>query len=463
MSNLTHEENPVAAGADIKDEQSVRVEYKEVNKDMYELMTKTGPGYYLLTAFFGMAAIALFILPWVYQIYNGQGVTGLNMPVAWGVYLVNFVFWVGIAHAGTLISAMLFITKTPWRRAIARSAETMTLLALILVTLFIFVHMGRPWNFYWTQPYPTQRQIWINFQSPITFDVFAIGTYFTSSVVFLYFGMIPDFAALKHHATGWRKKIYTVLSVGWRGSDKEWHFQGKATMYFASFIMPLVVSVHSVVSWDFALSIVPGYTKTIFAPYFVTGALLSGFAGVIIMLTLVRWAFPVTKKYITSMHYDRVGIFILVLSLTWSYLTCLEVFTGLYANTSLEIEHLKYKLAISPYIYLFSLMIFCNTIVPLVLIFKKVRKSHQAMFVMCLFIIVGMWLERYLIIPNSLSRKFLPWMWHDYMPTWVEGSITIGTFCGFVTMFLIMLKIAPIIALFEVKEDAGVPMDKGGH
>jgi len=452
MGNHAHDE-----------ESKVRVDFKEVNRDILEVMTDTGPRYYVVMALFGLAAVGLFLFPWTYQIYYGQGVTGLNVPVVWGIYLVNFVFWVGVAHAGTLISAMLFITKTPWRRAIARSAETMTLLALFLVTLFIFIHMGRPWNFYWTFPYPNQRQLWLNFQSPIMFDVFAIGTYFTSSVVFLYFGMIPDFAALKHHATGWRKQFYSVLSIGWRGSDKEWHVHGKATMFFASFIMPLVVSVHSIVSWDFALSIVPGYTKTVFAPYFVTGALLSGFAGVITMLTLVRWAFPVTKKYITLMHYDRVGVFILVLSLTWSYLTGLEVFTGLYANTTYEIEHLKYKLAISPYIYLFSLMIFCNTVLPLILIFKKVRKSTRTMFVMCLFIIVGMWLERYMIIPNSLSRKFLPWMWHDYMPTLVEGAITAGAFCAFVTMFMVMLKIAPIISPFEVKEDAGVPMEKGGH
>ncbi|MBI5885694.1 MAG: polysulfide reductase NrfD [Deltaproteobacteria bacterium] len=452
MSNHGHDE-----------ETKVRVDFKEVNRDIFSVMTDTGPRYYVVMALFAMAAVGLFILPWAYQIYNGQGVTGLNVPVVWGVYLVNFVFWVGVAHAGTLISAMLFITKTPWRRAIARSAESMTLLALFLVTLFIFIHMGRPWNFYWTFPYPNQRQLWLNFQSPIMFDVFAIGTYFTSSVVFLYFGMIPDFAALKHHATGWRKQLYSVLSVGWRGSDKEWHVHGKATMFFASFIMPLVVSVHSIVSWDFALSIVPGYTKTVFAPYFVTGALLSGFAGVITMLTLVRWAFPVTKKYITLMHYDRVGVFILVLSLTWSYLTGLEVFTGIYANTTYETEHLIYKLAVSPYIYLFSLMIFCNTVLPLILILKKVRKSTSAMFVMCLFIIVGMWLERYLIIPNSLSRKFLPYMWHDYMPTWVEGAITIGAFCAFVTMFMVMIKIAPIISPFEVKEDSGVPMEKGGH
>lgn len=439
--------------------------YKEVNEDIFSVIVKTGPGYWAVFAVIAALGVGLFILPWTYQIYTGQGVTGLNMPVPWGVYLVNFVFWVGVAHAGTLISAMLFITETPWRRAIARGAETMTLFALILVTLFVFIHMGRPWNVYWTFPYPTQRQIWTSFQSPIMFDVFAVGTYFTSSVVFLYFGLIPDLASLKHGATGWRKTLYEALSLGWRGTDKQWHVQSKACMFFSAFIMPLVVSVHSIVSWDFALSIVPGYSKTVFAPYFVTGALLSGFAGVVMMLTVMRNVFPQLKKYVTAYHYDRIGIIVLVLSLTWSYLTAMEVITGVFANTSLENEHLKFKLFTSPYSYLFAFMITCNTLLPLLLISRKVRDSAKGMFILCIFILIGMWLERYLIIPNSLSRKFLPWMWHDYMPSWVEVSITLGAFCFFAAMFMAFIKIFPIISLFEVKEDLGVPMEKGhkGH
>ncbi|TAN60776.1 hypothetical protein EPN18_07935 [bacterium] len=437
--------------------------YKEVNEDIFSIMTKTGMRYYLVTGLFAALAVILFILPWAYQIYKGQGVTGLNVPVFWGIYLVNFVFWVGVAHAGTLISAMLFITQTPWRRAISRGAETMTLFALVLVSLFIFIHMGRPWNFYWTFPYPTQRQIWTSFISPLTFDVFAIGTYTTSSVIFLYFGLIPDLATLSHSATGWRKKLYSTLSWGWRGTDNQWHVQSKACMFFSAFIMPLVVSVHSIVSWDFALSLVPGYAKTVFAPYFVTGALLSGFAGVLLMLSIMREAYPVIKKYVTDYHYDRIGLMVLVLSLTWSYLTLMEVATGLYVNTSQEMEHLKYKLATPPYLQLFSLMIFCNTVLPLIYIIRKVRRSVFGRFVVPVFILVGMWLERYLIIPNSLSRKFLPWMWHDYAPTWVEVSISLGTLIGFIAMFMIFIKIFPIIAIFEVKEDVGIPNKKDRH
>ncbi|MEK7773806.1 MAG: NrfD/PsrC family molybdoenzyme membrane anchor subunit, partial [Deltaproteobacteria bacterium] len=426
------------------EEGKAKFTYREVNQDIITFLTKTGPLYYVIAGIMAVAAVVLFFMPWIYQIYVGQGVTGLNVPILWGVYLVNFIFWVGIAHAGTLISAMLYITKTPWRRAIARGAETMTLFALVIVSLFVATHMGRPWNVYWTLPYPNHRRLWTSFMSPITFDVFAVGTYLTSSVIFLYFGMIPDLASLKHNATGWRKKLYTFLSMGWRGTDRQWHVQAKATMFFSSFIMPLVVSVHSVVSWDFALSVVPGYAKTIFAPYFVTGALLSGFSGVVIMLSIVRWAFPVFKKYITGTHYDRMGMVMLLLSIMWSYLTLMEVVTGLYADTSFEWESLKYKLLTTPSMQLFLLMIFTNTVVPLSLFLKKVRGCPVTMFIISFMLLIGMWLERYLIVPNALSRKFLPWMWRDYHPSWVEISITVGAICFFVSMFMVFIKIFPV-------------------
>lgn len=437
-----------------------RPRYNEVNEDVLRIITKTGPGYYIVMVFVSITALILYFLPWIYQIYRGQGVTGLNIPVFWGIYLVNFVFWIGMAHAGTLISAMLYITKTPWRRAIARSSETMTLFALVLATLFIIIHMGRPWNFYWLFPYPNQRRIWTNFLSPLMFDVFAIGTYFTSSLIFLYLGMIPDLASLRYNVTGWRKKIYASLSLGWRGTDREWYLHGRASMFFSAFIIPLVVSVHSIVSWDFAFSIVPGYKKTIFAPYFVTGALFSGFAGVTLLISTLRWIFPILKKYITKVHYDRVGSMLLVSSLVWTYLISLEIITTLYANNPVELEDLKYKLLTRPFSNLFAMMIFFNAILPLALIIRKIRGSPAGMCVISTFILVGMWTERYLIVSNSLSRKYLPWIWHDYLPSWVEVSITIGSFFVFISLFMIFVKIFPIISLFEVKEDIHIPMKK---
>src|SRR3972149_169036 len=386
---------------------SGNITYKEINDDVINAMTRTGPLYYVVLAIVTILTLLLFFLPWIYQIKTGQGVTGLNNPSYWGVYLVNFVFWVGVAHAGTLISAMLYITHTPWRRSVHRSAETMTFFALIIAVSFIMVHMGRVWNFYWVLPYPNQRTIWTNFISPLMFDVFAIGTDFLSSLIFLYFGLIPDIAAIRHRAIGWRRRLYETLSLGWRGTDREWYIRDKAYMLFSVLIMPLVVSVHSIVSWDFALGIVPGLHKTIFAPYFVTGALFSGFAGIVLLISLIRWIFH-TESYITERHYDRIGIMLLVLSLSGSYLTALEIITGLLAETSFEMEHLRYKFLTARFSYPAGFMIFASTIDPLALIARRVRSSAAGQFIISLFIIAGMWLERYLIILTALPPKKLP-------------------------------------------------------
>ena len=434
--------------------------YKGVHEDVLRIITRTGPAYYVVLAIVLFCAIALYFLPWFYQIHTGQGVTGLNSPSYWGLYIVNFIFWIGVAHAGTLISAMLYITKTPWRRAIHRSAEAMTLFALLMAVSFILVHMGRVWNFYWVFPYPNQRALWTSFLSPLMFDVFAINTYFISSLIFLYFGMIPDMASLQHRVTGWRKRLYTALSLGWRGTGREWHIRGKAYMLFSVLIIPLVVSVHSVVSWDFALGIIPGLMKTIFAPYFVTGALFSGFAGVVLLVSLIRWIFH-TESYITERHYDRIGIMLLVLSLIWSYLTALETITGLHAETSFEMEHLRYKFLTPRFSYPVGFMIFANTILPLALVVRRVRSSVAGQFIISLFIIAGMWLERYLIILTAVPRKYLPYAWHDYYPSWVEISITAGAFFLFVALFMLFMKVFPVISLTEMKEDIGLPTAEG--
>lgn len=436
------------------------ITYKEVNDDVINAMTSTGPLYYFVLAGMFILTLLLFLLPWIYQIKTGQGVTGLNNPSYWGLYLVNFVFWVGVAHAGTLISAMLYITHTPWRRSVHRSAETMTFFALIISVSFIMIHMGRVWNFYWVLPYPNQRTIWTNFISPLMFDVFAISTYFLSSLIFLYFGLIPDIAAIRHRATGWRRKLYEALSLGWRGTEREWYIRDKAYMLFSVLIMPLVVSVHSVVSWDFALGIVPGLHKTAFAPYFVTGALYSGFAGVVLLISILRRV-QHSAKYITERHYDRIGIMLLVLSLMWSYLTILEIVMGLTSGSSYELEHLKYKLLNPRFSNLFALMIFSNTILPLSLAVRKIRTSITCQFIISIFILTGMWLERFLIFGTALPRKFLPYAWHDYHPGWVEIAITAGSFCLFILMFMIFMKIFPVISITEVKEEIGMPADKG--
>jgi len=440
-----------------------QIPYEDVNADVVRTMTETGRLYYIFLFLSMAGVVVLWGLPWAYQIYTGQGVTGLQTPAFWGIYLANFIFWIGISHSGTLLSAILFITQTPWRRSIYRSAEAMTFFSVMTASIFVFVHMGRPWNFYWTVPYPNQRGLWLNFMSPLMFDVFAISTYATSSMIFLYFGSIPDLAAVRDRVKGWRKEVYTVLSLGWRGTDAEWHWLTKAYTFFAVFIIPLAVSVHSIVSWDFALSKVPGLSKTIFAPYFVVGAIYSGSAGIVTLMIFLRRGLKI-EKYITKTHFDKLGMLLVVMSLIWSYINVVEVFTGWYADTSFETESLRYRMFTPPFSYMYWLMIFTNTVMPLFLIFRKVRRSMAPALIISLGINVGMWIERYLIIATSLPRKFHPYMWNDYIPSLVEISITLGSFCFFTMMFLMFVKLWPSVSIYEVKEDIGIPFRrKKGH
>ena len=436
------------------------IPYQEVNNDVLRTMTETSRLYWVGLIMSVLGVGFFWFLPWGYQIYEGQGVTGLNTPAFWGIYLTNFVFWIGISHSGTLLSAILFITKTPWRRTIYRSAEAMTFFSVLTAAVFIFVHMGRPWNFYWTMPYPNQRQLWLNFQSPLMFDVFAISTYATSSMIFLYFGSIPDLAAVRDRITGWRKPIYKMLALGWRGTEAEWHWLHKSYTFFAVFIIPLAVSVHSIVSWDFALSKVPGLNKTIFAPYFVVGAIYSGSAAIVTLMIVLRKVLNL-KKYITLHHFDKLGMLLLCMSLLWSYINVMELFTGWYANTSAENETLIYRMLDGKWSFMFWIMIFTNSLLPLLYISRKCRRTIFVTLIVSLGVNVGMWIERYIILTTSLPRKFLPFMWHDYSPSWVEISMTIGSFCFFVMLFFLFVKLWPSMSIYEIKEDIGVPMKKG--
>ncbi|MCP3676208.1 MAG: polysulfide reductase NrfD [Deltaproteobacteria bacterium] len=435
------------------------ITYREVNDDVVRTMTQTGSGYYALMILMGLGVVLFWVVPWGYQIYVGQGVTGLNHPDFWGIYLANFVFWIGISHSGTLLSAILFITKTPWRRSIYRSAEAMTFFSVLTAAIFVFVHMGRPWNFYWTMPYPTSREIWTSFQSPLMFDVLAISTYMTASMIFLYFGSIPDLAAVRDRVTGWRKDFYGALALGWRGTDSEWRWLMRAYTFFAVLIIPLAVSVHSIVSWDFALSKVPALNKTIFAPYFVVGAIYSGTAGIVVLMAILRRALKM-EKYITRLHFDKLGMLLLACSLLWSYINILEVYTGIYADTSYETESLWYRMVTTPYSYLYWFMILVNTVMPLLYIFGRFRKSILVTVIVSIGITMGMWVERYLIVATSLPRKFLPYMWHDYVPSIIEISMTVGSFMFFILLFLIFIKIWPSVSIYEVKEDLGIPGGK---
>ena len=439
-----------------------KITYSEVNNDVYRTMTESGRSYWVALILTVAGSIVLWGLPWAYQIYVGQGVSGLHTPAFWGIYLANFIFWIGISHSGTLLSAILFLTRTPWRRSIYRSAEAMTFFSVLTAALFVFVHMGRPWNFYWTLPYPNQRSIWINFISPLLFDVFAISTYMTSSVLFLYLGSIPDLAAIRDRMKGVRGKIYSILSLGWRGTDNEWFWLNKAYVFLAVLIVPLAVSVHSIVSWDFALSKVPGFSKTIFAPYFVLGAIYSGTAGIVTLMIILRKTMKL-EKYITLNHFDKLNMLILVLSLLWTYVNVVEVFTGWYADTSFENEAMKYRMVMAPFSYFFWTMIFVNTFMPLLFCIRKARTSIFVSLIVSLAVNLGMWIERFLIIVTSLPRKFFPYMWNDYWPSWVEWTITAGSFSFFVMLFLIFVRYWPSLSIYEIKEDIGVPLTEDPH
>lgn len=424
--------------------------YLQVNRDLLNnlLSSPTRVWYALLGCDLVVLAFGLYC--WIYQIHAGLGVTGLTHPVGWGVYITNFVFWVGIAHSGTLISAVLFLFRARWRTPIARSAEAMTIFAVMTAGLFPIIHLGRAWNFYWLLPYPNQRQLWVNFQSPLVWDAFAITTYFTVSLLFWYTGLIPDLGAARDRTAGLRHKLYSLFSLGWQGTDRQWHHYLSAYGFFAALATPLVVSVHSVVSWDFAMSIVPGWHSTIFAPYFVAGAIFSGLAMVLTLLIPLRRIFGL-EAYITDYHFDNLGKMIILTSLILSYSYASEFFIAWYSANPYERSIFWYR-AVGDYAPLFWLMVTCNCAVPLLLCWKSIRTNTLWLFGIALLVNVGMWLERFVIIVSSLSHEFDPAAWGLYQPSWVEVGMTVGSFAWFFLFFLLFVKFLPLVSLAEVKE-----------
>ncbi len=389
---------------------------------------------------------------WLYQMLKGMGVAGITNPVGWGVYITDFVFWVGIAHSGTLISAVLYLFRAKFRNVFNRSAEAMTVFAVMTAGLFPLIHLGRSWFFYWLFPYPNQRQLWVNFQSPLIWDVFAVSTYFTISAIFWYVGMVPDLAIVRRYAEGIRKKIYSILSLGWTGSLKQWKHYSWLYMFLAAFATPLVISVHSVVSWDFAMSIIPGWHTTIFAPYFVAGAIFSGTAMVLTLVIPMMKIFRL-EKYITVDHYDKIAKVLLFTSLIVTYSYIVEFALAFYGGHKFEEAHFIYR-AMGDYRYLYWLMIFCNSILPLTMFVRKLRRSILYLFILSLFVNVGMWLERFVIIVTSLAKDFDPYNWGLYIPRWTEVAITLGSFGMFFMFFLLFTKALPVLAITEIKEEA---------
>ncbi len=386
-----------------------------------------------------------------YTVWVGPGVWGVNNPVGWGWAITNFVWWIGIGHAGTLISAILFLFRQKWRTAINRSAEAMTIFAVMCAGLFPLLHTGRQWiAAYWLLPYPNQMQMWTNFRSPLEWDVFAVSTYFTVSLVFWYTGLVPDFATMRNRIKNvLGRNLFSFFSLGWTGSTRNWAHYEMAYLILAGLSTPLVLSVHSIVSFDFAVSVIPGWHTTIFPPYFVAGAIFSGFAMVMTLLIIARWVLNL-HDFITLKHLDNMNKIMLATGMMVGYAYAMEFFIAAYSENPYE-QYVFLNRAFGDYAWAYWSMVSCNVLVPQIFWFKKLRRSIPAMFVASLLINVGMWFERFVIIATSLHNDFIPGSWDYYSPSWVEVSIYVGTMGIFLTLFLLFAKFVPMLAISEVK------------
>ena len=400
-------------------------------------------------------AIPLALLLFVcltYLVTTGIGVWGNNSPVGWGWDITNFVWWIGIGHAGTLISAILFLFRQKWRTSINRAAEAMTLFAVACAGIYPLFHTGRPWRaIYWLFPVPNELlHMWQNFRSPLMWDVFAVSTYATVSALFWFVGLVPDLATLRDRSTNpIRRQIFGILSLGWRGSASQWRHYELAYLILAGLSTPLVLSVHSIVSFDFATSVLPGWHTTIFPPYFVAGAVFSGFAMVVTLMTLARWVYGL-ESLITMKHLENMCKVMLATGTIVGFAYGTEFFIAWYSANQYE-RFIFLNRAFGPYAWAYWTMISCNVIAPQFFWFKKFRTSVVAMFVLSIFINIGMWFERFVIIVTSLHRDYLPSSWAMYRPTFVEVAILIGSFGLFFTLFLVFTRVLPMIAASEVK------------
>ena len=396
------------------------------------------------------AVVAWGLAAFTYQVMNGMYVTGKNRPVMWGFYITGFVFWVGLSHSGTMVSAILRLSQANWRRPILRAAEAMTVFCITVAGLFPLIHLGRNWIFYFLIPYPTQRGLWPNFRSPLLWDMTAIFAYMTGSILFLYLGLLPDLAVARDRSSGWRRQLYTALAMGWRGTAREWVVFRKASTLLAALIIPVAVSVHSIVAWDFAVTVVPGWHSTIFPPYFVIGAILSGVAAVITLMIVIRSAFHL-EDYLTPLHFDNMGKILLVISLLWSYAYFVEVQITWYAHEPIEWE--SFSFMADKYTGLLLLMLVANSLLPIVtMCVKRLRRSIRVMLAVSLMVNVGMFIERFLIIVPSLSHKNMPFVWGSYRPSWVEISVNLAALAGFALLFTLFAKCFPMVALTDVRE-----------
>ena len=426
--------------------------YTSITKKISDVvLTRETPIPWFLAALAGFMLVGILQIAIAYLLYEGVGIWGINIPIGWGFAIINFVWWIGIGHAGTLISAILLLFRQKWRTSINRSAEAMTIFAVMCAGMFPLLHTGRPWlAAYWLFPYPNSMDIWPQFRSPLIWDVFAVGTYLTISLLFWILGMIPDFATFrdraKHRLT---QLFFGVLSMGWRGSAIHWERYEMASLMLAGLSTPLVLSVHSVVSLDFAVSIIPGWHTTIFPPYFVAGAIYAGFAMVLTLMIPLRRLYGL-EDFITDRHLDNMGKVMLVAGLIVAYGYFMEQLIAWYSASVYEGFMMANRMY-GPYGHYYWLLILCNIVVPQLLWSKRVRLSTLWLFVVSMFINVGMWLERFIIVVVSLHRDYMPSSWDMYYPTIWDWATYAGTIGFFLFAFFLFVRVWPLIAVHEIR------------
>ena len=415
------------------------------------VLTRRPPLFWVIVFATGFFFFLILQVAIGYLFAKGVGIWGVMIPVAWGFAIVNFVWWIGIGHAGTLISAILLLFRQKWRTSINRFAEAMTLFAVACAGMFPLLHLGRPWVFYWLFPYPDTMKLWPQWRSPLVWDVFAVSTYGTVSLIFWYIGLIPDLASMRDRARHpWVKVIYGMMSMGWRGAARHWQRYRVAYLLLAGLATPLVLSVHSVVSFDFTIAILPGWHSTIFPPYFVAGAIFSGFAMVLSLAIPLRKVYGL-EGFITERHLDNMAKLLLATGLMVAYGYLMETFMGWYSGNRFEIYELLTR-ATGPYAFFYWTLIFCNVLVPQVFWFRRARRNIPTLFIGSILVNIGMWVERFVIIVVSLNRDFMPSSWRMYYPTIWDFATLFGSVGLFLTLMFLFIRVLPAISIFEVRE-----------
>ena len=428
---------------------------KQINDDLLRNLAKSPLVYWAIVGTLGLIVLAATGAV-AFMINKGLGVTGLNRPVMWGFFITNFVFWIGISHAGVMLSAILRLSKAEWRRPATRAAEVLTIFSLMTAVLMPLIHSGRPWRLiYWVMfPYDFQRGIWMDIRSPLVWDPAAVNTYLISSVLFVFVALVPDIAIIRDRSSGIKKIVYSILALGWRGTTRQWKFQGIAGILLSALILPVFVSVHSIVSWDFGMAVaVTSWHSTIFAPYFVIGAVHSGVSGVVSVMIFMRWLFG-WQNYVRPEHIDALGRLLLVIALAWFYFLLMEFMFGIYGQEGDELATRHMQLLEPPWSWFFVVFIITAFLFPVPMwLFRKVRRNLWLMLITTISVNIGMWLERLLIIVPGLARKqVFSGTWYTYAPSAIEITIIGGTFAMVLMLFLLFAKIFPLIPLFDIKE-----------